>query len=141
MDPLQWFYVLTGKDERGPEHPSLVLLLCKLLTRYHLAFDFNWLFYFYFCRYYCSHSFVPYYGKRVGSSKFFSFPFLLFTTRFTICCEFLIHNLVSMYLAQDLLNKLCIALLVFLRASVFTIYISQNFISKLIYTQNFSTSV
>lgn len=29
VDPIQWFYVLTGKDEGGAEHPSLVLLLCR----------------------------------------------------------------------------------------------------------------
>lgn len=31
MDPIQWFYVLTGRDEGGAEHPSLILLLCKQL--------------------------------------------------------------------------------------------------------------
>ncbi|XP_019874244.1 diacylglycerol O-acyltransferase 1 [Aethina tumida] len=27
VDPIQWFYILTGQDESGTEHPSLVLIL------------------------------------------------------------------------------------------------------------------
>lgn len=31
VDPIQWVYVLTGQDDSGTEHPSLVLLLYSLV--------------------------------------------------------------------------------------------------------------
>lgn len=29
IDPIQWLYILTGQDESGAEHPSIVLIVCK----------------------------------------------------------------------------------------------------------------
>lgn len=31
VDPIQWVYVLTGQDESGAEHPSLILLIYSLV--------------------------------------------------------------------------------------------------------------
>jgi diacylglycerol O-acyltransferase-1 len=32
VDPVQWFYMLTGQDEQGSEHPSIILILEKALS-------------------------------------------------------------------------------------------------------------
>uniref|UniRef100_V5GWV6 O-acyltransferase n=1 Tax=Anoplophora glabripennis TaxID=217634 RepID=V5GWV6_ANOGL len=31
VDPIQWFYILTGQDESGSEHPSIVLILYSVV--------------------------------------------------------------------------------------------------------------
>lgn len=32
VNPMEWYYVLTGKHEGDASYPSVVLALCKLLT-------------------------------------------------------------------------------------------------------------
>ncbi|KAJ3632944.1 hypothetical protein MTP99_009924 [Tenebrio molitor] len=31
VDPVQWFYMLTGQDEQGSEHPSIILILYSVV--------------------------------------------------------------------------------------------------------------
>ncbi|KAJ8966983.1 hypothetical protein NQ317_009264 [Molorchus minor] len=31
VDPLQWFYILTGQDEAGSEHPSIILIVYSVV--------------------------------------------------------------------------------------------------------------
>ncbi|KAJ8936580.1 hypothetical protein NQ318_008052 [Aromia moschata] len=31
VDPIQWFYILSGQDEAGSEHPSIVLIIYSVI--------------------------------------------------------------------------------------------------------------
>ena len=38
VNPMEWYYVLTGKHEGDASYPSVVLALCKLLKSMRILF-------------------------------------------------------------------------------------------------------